>query len=339
MSLLLAPLAPGFDPEIADHLLEVVDTLRAETPATLPDDVRQRRLAMLDALEGYAFAGEFPEGPAPPRPRVVAPPRAFAGSGDRHPRFVDDDGSHCAVGYLVAVDSPELALEVARVADDAWLPEIVSPALDAWAAHHGFTRDELAWVQPTYDVTLDQCEGYAPRDTDPRPAPGSGCEGVDTSVIQLDWAPIFSCIEDCGPAIDVWVPVENLGTQASSGGEIVALFGTDEVLTQAALPEVDPGERRFVGPVTIDASKAGGLQVRVDLDGDCDTTNQLVELGYAFDYGMGGQLRGRDCPRDAVGERLRGLDGEVLCGCSSGSGAGWLAVLLPLLMRRRQRLI
>ena len=57
----------------------------------------------------------------------------------------------CAVGHLVAITE---GLALARAIDDAHALERVmdmdEPAIDAWAARHGFTRLELATIQPSY---------------------------------------------------------------------------------------------------------------------------------------------------------------------------------------------
>jgi len=49
-SLALAQDGSALDTETQDHLLNVVHTLRTETPADLPPEVSRRRLEALDLL-------------------------------------------------------------------------------------------------------------------------------------------------------------------------------------------------------------------------------------------------------------------------------------------------
>ena len=132
MLLVAAALAVD-DAEIREHLLEVTATLRVETPDTLAPPVRARRLDALDALESYAWAGDFPDpGSGTPESRRSEPPRSFrpALPGPRVPDFVDAAGTHCAVGYLMALDSPALvASELASIMLDASaLPPSTEPS-------------------------------------------------------------------------------------------------------------------------------------------------------------------------------------------------------------------
>ena len=104
------------------------------------------RGAALATLDGYIARGEFPR-------------RTNDGYAGRRPRFIDDRGVHCAVGHLIAVSGePELARAIAERYEYAYVREIDDPRLGAWAKAHGFTVEELAMIQPSYDSPM--VEGY-----------------------------------------------------------------------------------------------------------------------------------------------------------------------------------
>ena len=93
-------------------------------------------MELLDVLHDYWLAGRFPQNET----HLV-----------RTPVFIDAYGTFCAVGYLLEKGGgSELARSVAAQNNFVYLPDLASPALDDWAEEHGFTRDELAWIQPTY---------------------------------------------------------------------------------------------------------------------------------------------------------------------------------------------
>lgn len=129
------------DLRVATHLRHVVALLRATAPpAGATADAAARRAASLDALERYIARGDFP------RNRTAAA---------RTPVFIDDAGRRCAVAELIAVSAGE---DLARRVDARHRFDPIArmdlPALHAWAAWAGFTRDELAMIQPGYGRPL-----------------------------------------------------------------------------------------------------------------------------------------------------------------------------------------
>ena len=71
----------------------------------------------------------------------------------RTPYFIDDFGTHCAVGYLIKVSGNEnLALSINSNNRFDYIREIDSPKMLVWAQKHGFSLEELAWIQPGYQV-------------------------------------------------------------------------------------------------------------------------------------------------------------------------------------------
>lgn len=132
------PASVSADARIAVHLEFVERLLRSRDVLHLRSDVRARRAAALDALAVYRKRGLFPR-------------RTNDGYRGMRPRFIDDRGVHCAVGELIKQSgAPALAAAIDRDFEYAYVPDILSPALAAWAVRHGFTTDELAMIQPGY---------------------------------------------------------------------------------------------------------------------------------------------------------------------------------------------
>jgi hypothetical protein len=121
---------------IAEHLHRVAYRLAARTAPSLGEGPHQRRLALLDNLQAYAVNGRFPQ-------NLTVPGRT--------PVFIDEHGTACAVGYLMIASGHRLLAErIKREMNLAYVHDITLPEVAAWAGDHGFTIDELAWIQPTY---------------------------------------------------------------------------------------------------------------------------------------------------------------------------------------------
>lgn len=132
-----APVAFHNDTErIAQHLHLVREHLVAHAPEGLSASQATERVQLLDALEAYADAGRFPQNHVLPY---------------RNPVFIDPHGTACAVGQLM-IESGHRALaeRIDAEMELAYIREIQLPEVEEWAAHHGFTQDELAWIQPSY---------------------------------------------------------------------------------------------------------------------------------------------------------------------------------------------
>jgi hypothetical protein len=115
----------------------------APTDALAPA-AAQARAQALDNLDAYAARGVFPR----------RTDDSYAG---RRPRFVDDRGVFCAVGQLMADSGHRgLAEDVDAAFEYAYVDDIddaaLVPRVVAWADEHGFTVDELALIQPSYDA-------------------------------------------------------------------------------------------------------------------------------------------------------------------------------------------
>lgn len=128
---------------IRAHLEYVIDVLAAGTPTVVDGAQRARRESLLERLRAYAEAGVFPGN------RYVA---------GRRPVFEDGDGRLCAVGWLIAESAGRAVADgLAERQRLVYLGELTGAdagLVDSWAATNGFVRDELALIQPTYDVPL-----------------------------------------------------------------------------------------------------------------------------------------------------------------------------------------
>jgi hypothetical protein len=92
----------------------------------------------------------------------------------RNPVFIDDDGTICAVGYLIERTAGRpLAEQIAAEHGHDYLETIAAavPEVAAWIAASGFTLDELASIQPGYEAELTY---YTPWDLKKDGAPPDG---------------------------------------------------------------------------------------------------------------------------------------------------------------------
>lgn len=125
---------------IATHLRLVHQTLRQRSMEGLSAEQQKNRIDLLDELGIYAEAGTFPQ-------NYVLP--------YRNPVFIDPHGTACAVGQLMIESGHrDLAERIDREMETAYLFEILESErageVAAWATEHGFSAEELAWIQPGY---------------------------------------------------------------------------------------------------------------------------------------------------------------------------------------------
>jgi hypothetical protein len=134
--------ANSYDYLIAQHLLNVANSIasNARTNA-LPIYVKNKKLALLKSLVNYAQAGTFPINDYLPY---------------QNPVFIDRIGTHCAVGYLLQQSGhDDIAQEINATQQFAYIRAIKNHRLDTWAKDFGFTKQELAWIQPGYPSDLE----------------------------------------------------------------------------------------------------------------------------------------------------------------------------------------
>lgn len=120
------------------HLGKVESALRARDVDGLSAGQRARRATALDWLREYRLRGVFPHNLTHPGRRV--------------PVFVDEHGTHCAVGYLLKRSGEtELIEHVVAADNNVRVMELAgSDRLRSWLEATGLTLEEAAWIQPKY---------------------------------------------------------------------------------------------------------------------------------------------------------------------------------------------
>jgi len=120
------------------HLLSVIGILKSKVrnQHTLSQTINRNRL--LDVLVGYADRMNFPVNKYHTQ---------------RQPYFIDENDNFCAVGFMLKASGYEsVAREIQRAQNYDYVAEIKHPELFDWAWQHGFSLEELAWIQPSYWV-------------------------------------------------------------------------------------------------------------------------------------------------------------------------------------------
>lgn len=121
---------------IQTHLYFVEEHLRAKETNHLSVEQKENRAQCLNYLNEYRLNGVFPKN---------------LYHKERTPYFIDDFGTACAVGQLVISSGySELAIKISKENNYEYIENMDYPELVDWAKTHGFTIDELKWIQPTY---------------------------------------------------------------------------------------------------------------------------------------------------------------------------------------------
>lgn len=126
---------------IQAHLGAVLDILKSNRTKSLNSAQKQSRRNLIHMLDQYRKDGKFPQN--------------YYRS-ERTPVFIDEHGTHCAVGYLLMKTGNEaVAQRIAATNNYAWVKDINDPALPAWQIASGFSIAELKLIQGAYDSYLD----------------------------------------------------------------------------------------------------------------------------------------------------------------------------------------
>ncbi len=129
---------------IATHLHHVRTELALHSSSELSIAQRNNRTALLSALSIYAQGLQFPQNEVLPY---------------RNPIFIDPSGTACAVGQLMIESGhKDLAERISATMNLAYVLDMPSSPLwseiAGWATEHGFTPEELAWIQPGYPPSV-----------------------------------------------------------------------------------------------------------------------------------------------------------------------------------------
>lgn len=118
------------------HLELVCKYLKLNTPEGLTEEQKNKRLELISDLEVYAKDKSFP---------------INNHHSVRTPYFVDDFGTHCAVGQLIHKSgNDDLVSAIKKAHNYDFIIDIKTEGLIEWSTENGFTVDELKWIQPWY---------------------------------------------------------------------------------------------------------------------------------------------------------------------------------------------
>ncbi|MCB9234671.1 MAG: hypothetical protein H6581_23670 [Bacteroidia bacterium] len=161
------------------HLCYVEETLRSRDVSHLSPELQARRTQLLDYLHDYWVKGEFPKN--------------YDYTAERRPCFIDKDQNICAVGYLVEQTAGrEMAEAINAQFKYDFVMDMQGDALDQWILESGFTKEELAMIQPTYGPTDPN---YIPK--------GYGAASAGVAGLSLG----FSALSLSQPQGGKWIPV------------------------------------------------------------------------------------------------------------------------------------
>ena len=120
------------------HFDSVLLELQSRDVSHLSADRLAARRRHIERLRQYRNAGVFPHNHA---------------TATLTPVFVDEHGTHCAMGYLIARDGRSDIVERIKSSRNlARIPELAGDtALVAWLDANGLAVDEAARIQPAYD--------------------------------------------------------------------------------------------------------------------------------------------------------------------------------------------
>jgi hypothetical protein len=106
----------------------------------LSDDLLKKRSHLLDLLHDYWMKGNFPKN--------------YVYADQRKPCFIDQNGTICAVGYLVEQTTcRQVANDINNKHQYDALLAMNDPTVDNWILTSGLTKEECAMIQPTYGPT------------------------------------------------------------------------------------------------------------------------------------------------------------------------------------------
>jgi hypothetical protein len=134
---------------IITHLKYVEAKLKAQSVAHLSEEQRTNRSLMLRLLKDYYEASIFPVN--------------YDFLEERKPCFIDKDGRTCAVGYLIEKTvGRALAEQINKKYKYEKLMAMNEPELNQWVEKSGFSKIELAMIQPAYGAPPPINYNYIP---------------------------------------------------------------------------------------------------------------------------------------------------------------------------------
>ncbi|MEM6805662.1 MAG: T9SS type A sorting domain-containing protein, partial [Bacteroidota bacterium] len=125
---------------IAKHLERVGELLQNRKPFPLNAQQSENREALLSILKNYERRGQFP---------------INTYHLDRQPYFIDNEGTACAVGHLLQKSGYQgFAKQISQEMNYAYLLDMPYKEIETWSWEHGFSKEELALIQPGYQPSV-----------------------------------------------------------------------------------------------------------------------------------------------------------------------------------------
>jgi hypothetical protein len=130
---------------VQTHLKYVEELLRSKDVSQLDEQKKSMRFRLLDLLHDYWKNGQFPKN--------------TKYKDERKPCFIDDQGTICAVGYLIEQTAGRnFAEKINNLFQYSTISEMKLPELSAWITKSGLTTEEIATIQPSYNYQYVQPE-------------------------------------------------------------------------------------------------------------------------------------------------------------------------------------
>jgi len=187
----------------------------------------------------------------------------------------------------MSLTDPTLAAVLARRFEDRWLAEMNEPQIAAWADRHGFTLDELAWIQPGYCIEAPMCD-EPPELQDIVSTYTPSCDGPDVRALGPTESPGHYCQDGCDGPMRVWIALSNVGWVDATGVS-VELWGAPSTTTLDSI-EVDvPARESLLVELTSDSVEdigyGGGYTVH---DPDGCVPDPVVTDAWVDPFNRGG---------------------------------------------------
>ncbi|MCI5056276.1 MAG: hypothetical protein MRY83_09215 [Flavobacteriales bacterium] len=125
---------------IQEHLKHVIKVLETNKTEELNNEQKKTRKFLIEQLREYRWRGQFPMNYY---------------SEVKLPVFIDELGTHCAVGYLMKVSGyGKMASEIAKFENYAWVKDIKHNELLSWQQLSGLSLEEIKLIQGVYDYYI-----------------------------------------------------------------------------------------------------------------------------------------------------------------------------------------
>jgi len=238
------------------HLSLVEHALRNKDISHLTAEQKKKRVEGLDILHSYRERGIFP---------------VNLYHSERTPYFIDHLGTACAVGQIVIETGfGEFAEQIKKENNYGYIYDLAKkyPLLTDWVHTHGFTLEELAWIQPTYGGGCTMSNfGYAVN-----PQCAGDCSGYVVLQTPSGGTPPYtisgpSCTGLC-PGTYTWTFTDMVG---NSTVQIYTIIDPPPVTASAAMFSNESAPGNCDGSAT--SSVTGGTAPYSFVWYDCSTGN------------------------------------------------------------------